>query len=109
MRAGENLHWRFLFHLIGSHNFIQEMLGGQTGIGVPHISGKQIQSFSFAMPPIEEQIRIAELLDSLSTNTQLLKENFQFELNNYSELRQSILQEAFNGTLRIAEGLAGQS
>ena len=99
MRAGENLHWRFLFYLIGSHNFIQEMLGGQTGIGVPHISGKQIQSFSFARPPIKDQIAIAELLDSLSTNMQLLKENSQFELDNYSELRQSILQEAFNGTL----------
>ena len=75
------------------------MLGGQTGIGVPHISGKQIQNFSFARPPIKEQIAIAELLDSLSTNTQLLKENFEFELKNYSELRQSILQEAFTSKL----------
>jgi type I restriction enzyme S subunit len=37
----------------------------QTGTAVPHISGRQIQDFWFALPPLREQRAIGELLGAL--------------------------------------------
>lgn len=52
LRGGERLDNRFLKLLVGSSAFARHVLGVQTGIGVPHISGQQIKEFTFARPSI---------------------------------------------------------
>ena len=52
---------------------------------------------------------IIDNIEQLSQFTQKLELTYHQELSALTELKQSILQEAFNGTLRIAEGLASQS
>ena len=55
----------FLKGLIGSAAFTSHILGVQTGIGVPHISGQQIKDFEFARPPLADQRHFADNLESL--------------------------------------------
>ena len=59
LRAKPSLHWKYLFHLIRSSRYVTYLLDGQTGLGVPHISGKQILSFELSLPPVSEQQKIA--------------------------------------------------
>ncbi len=99
LRGGANLQNRFLVHLIGSAGFARHLLGVQTGIGVPHISGQQIKDFEFQRPPIREQRAIGEKLDEVRTETQRLESIYRQKLAALEELKKSLLHQAFSGQL----------
>ncbi len=99
LRGNGNLNNRFLFYLIGSSAFTRHILGVQTGIGVPHISGQQIKEFKFLKPPVKEQVRIAGNLDALAAETQRLESIYQQKLAALGELKKSLLHQAFSGAL----------
>lgn len=99
LRGGAKLDNRFLMFLIGSAAFTSHILGVQTGIGVPHISGQQIQDFEFARPPLGEQRHIADKLDALRAETQRLESLYQRKLAALDELKKSLLHQAFSRAL----------
>jgi len=99
LRGGANLDNHFLKLLIGSGAFTSHILGVQTGIGVPHISGQQITDFEFALPPLLEQQSIASDLEFLSAETQQLTSIYERKLAALEELKTSLLHQAFNGEL----------
>jgi type I restriction enzyme S subunit len=99
LRCRANLGSRFLMHLVRSSAFTQHILGVQTGIGVPHISGQQIKDFTFARPSIADQGRIAENLDRLSDEVQNLESLYQRKLAALDDLKKSLLHQAFSGHL----------
>lgn len=99
LRTNESLSWQYLFNLIRSDFFINFILGGQTGIGVPHISGKQILSFAFSLPSIEQQELVANNISSLSIAAEQIQKSYQTKLASLDELKKSILQKAFAGEL----------
>ena len=99
LRAGPNLRAAFLKYVIGSRPFSDYVLSIQTGVGVPHISGPQISSFEFPLPPIAMQDKFASELDSLLSDTSSLESIYQRKLTALAELKQSLLQKAFSGEL----------
>ncbi|MFN6400740.1 MAG: restriction endonuclease subunit S [Planctomycetota bacterium] len=99
LRGGENLDNRFLKLIIGSAAFTSHILGVQTGIGVPHISGQQIKDFLFWLPSLNEQQRIADNLDALSAETQRLTRIYEQKLAALAALKKSLLHQAFSGEL----------
>ena len=99
LRGGPNLENRFLKLLIGSSAFTSHILGVQTGIGVPHISGQQIKDFEFARPPLADQRRIADNLESLREETQRLATLYERKLAALEALKKSLLHQAFTGEL----------
>jgi type I restriction enzyme S subunit len=99
LRGGVNLDNRFLKLLIGSSAFTSHILGVQTGIGVPHISGQQIKDFEFARPPVADQRRIADNLKSLREETQRLASLYERKLAALEALKKSLLHQAFSGEL----------
>ena len=99
LRGGSNLETHFLKLLIGSSAFTNHILGVQTGIGVPHISGQQIKDFEFARPPVAEQKRIAENLESLREEIQRLASLYERKLAALEALKKSLLHQAFTGEL----------
>jgi type I restriction enzyme S subunit len=99
LRGGENLDNRFLKRLIGSAAFTSHILGVQTGIGVPHISGQQIKDFLFWLPSLNEQQRIADNLEALSAEIQRLTRIYEQKLAALAALKKSLLHQAFSGEL----------
>jgi restriction endonuclease S subunit len=99
LRGGANLDSRFLKLLVGAGAFTSHILGVQTGIGVPHISGQQIKDYEFVLPPFLEQQRIATNLESLRAETQHLASLYERKLSALEELKTSLLQQAFRGEL----------
>ncbi len=68
-----NLDQRFLRFIIGGPGFESYVMPITTGVNVPHISGKQILDYKFALPPLPVQERIAGILsayDELIENSQ---------------------------------------
>jgi type I restriction enzyme S subunit len=99
LRPRERMTEDFLFRLTGSDSFSRHLLALQTGIGVPHISGKQIESYRFALPPMEAQRTIALALDEMDRQSQRLADNYQRKLAALDELKKSLLHQAFSGAL----------
>lgn len=99
LRPKTRLREDFLFHLTGSRSFSRHLQEAQTGIGVPHISGKQIESFRFMLPSRETQARIAGNLDDVQASTQRLSEVHEAKLAALDELKKSLLHQAFTGAL----------
>jgi type I restriction enzyme S subunit len=90
---------RFLMFLIGSAAFSRHILGVQTGIGVPHISGQQIKDFEFYKPSVKEQVIFADGLKTLRREIERLESCYQRKLTALHELKQSLLHQAFSGAL----------
>lgn len=99
LRCKKDMDSWFLFYLVKSVAFTNHLLGVQTGIGVPHISGKQILDFSFNKPELKEQQTIVRQLDALRAETQKLETLYQKKIADLEELKKSILQKAFSGEL----------
>ena len=99
LRVSARLSWRYLFHLLRSQRFVSYLLDGQTGLGVPHISGKQILAFQFSRPSLDEQKIIAAKLDALQKETQRLASLYQQKLLALEALKKSLLHQAFSGEL----------
>ena len=99
LRTLGRMRMNFLSHLTGSHALSRHLLEVQTGIGVPHISGKQIESFKFMLPPLSDQESIANTLNDLLANTQRLEEIYEEKLTALDELKKSLLHRAFSGDL----------
>jgi len=97
LRGSANLDNRFLKLLIGTEAFTSHVLGVQTGIGVPHVSGQQIKDFEFVLPPILEQQRIISNLESIRAKTQHLIHIYERKIAALDELKKSVLQQAFSG------------
>ena len=70
---------------------------------------KLLKQIEIRVPSMELQHQIASMFDDLAVQVSHMDGLYERELQSFQELKQSILQEAFNGTLRIAEGLADQS
>jgi type I restriction enzyme S subunit len=100
IRSLNNVDSNYLYHVIGSKQFEDYVLSIQTGLGVPHISGKQIQAFKFSKPNLECQKVIVKTMDSLSIEIEQLTGIYQSKLLALSELKKSILQKAFAGELK---------
>ena len=99
LRCLETLLPKYLYYLLGSKLFEKYVLSIQTGLGVPHISGKQIQAFRFKRPNVDQQEEVIAALTSVSENAKHLCENYSCKLETLDELKKSLLQKAFTGEL----------
>lgn len=106
LRCKSSLDPDFLYYLIRSKFFENYVLSIQTGLGVPHISGKQIQSFIFNKPSYDEQLQLIKKMNALSFEVQSLEAVYRCKLNSLEELKKSILQKAFSGELTKSKGIA---
>ena len=68
--------------------------GAQEFIGLT-----SLRKFPIPLPPLSEQKRIVEQLDSLSEKTKALQDIYKKILLDCDELKQSLLQKAFEGEL----------
>ncbi len=83
----------FLFFL--RDKIIKDSFGGAQ----PNINQTYIKNLQIPLPPIKEQEQIASHLDELSSHVKNLKQNYQAQIKNLQELKNSLLDKAFKGNL----------
>ena len=69
--ANAPIHGMFLYFLLRTREYRDEVLASATGTTVKHTSPSRIKEFSFLRPPIEEQRAIAEVLATLDDKIEL--------------------------------------
>lgn len=85
----------FYFAISQKDNFIKKGKGGAQ----PNISQEIIKSHYFPLPPIAEQQRIVERIESLFSKLVEAKEKAQIALDSFEIRRAAILHKAFTGEI----------
>jgi type I restriction enzyme S subunit len=99
LRCNKDVDADFLFYLLNSTKFIKHLIGEQTGLGVPHISGKTISCYPIKVPSIETQRKVVSKLDAIVEKLDSYKKANYNISKNWTCYRQSILKKAFAGEL----------
>ena len=96
IRTGEYIDKEFLFNFLLN---IQKELVGNNGAVFNSINKTQIENIKISLPSKFEQIKILSKLNLISQKSKKLSEIYSRKLSSLEELKQSILQKAFNGEL----------
>ncbi len=100
IRANESVYSKFLLWFFKTEWFIQNGILNMTGAtGHKRISKDFIKSLQIPLPPLKEQEQIASHLDELSSHVKNLKQNYQAQIKDLQELKNSLLDKAFKGNL----------
>lgn len=89
----------FLRHFLSSDIFQEYAWKEKTGAAIPNLGLKAMRDLKIPLPPLSEQKRIVEQLDSLSEKTKALQDIYKKILLDCDEVKQSLLQKAFEGEL----------
>jgi type I restriction enzyme S subunit len=98
LRAKESLDLDYLHHIIGSPLFTNYVDAVKTSSGIPHISSKNIKDFHIPFPPVNEQKKIAEILNSIDDKTICLN-NKRIE---YTRLKSGLMQQLLTGKIKVS-------
>ena len=89
--------YRFLYYQLVKS--LKELKSSSVGAGTKFLKLGMINDLGISAPPVKEQRKVLEVLDTLSAETQCLQAIYQKKLTALAELRQSLLQKAFSGEL----------
>jgi type I restriction enzyme S subunit len=89
----------YFWHALVSPNVEKQFHHLASGAIVKNISSDLVNKVSLPLPPIKIQTQIAETLDDFSSQLQEILIPYQKQLQLLHELKQSILNKAFNGDL----------
>ena len=84
------------FMLISVSSALLAITSGST---FPNLSGKNLSEFRVALPPLEEQKRIASELDDKIAGVKLAEASIQQELDTIEAMPAALLRKAFSGAL----------
>lgn len=91
LRPGPSVDGRYLFHWVRTRRFVEEMTRRSTGASYPAVSDQIVKSSAIPLPPLEEQRRIAAMLDAADE----LREKRRQSLAKLDILTQAIFLEMF--------------
>lgn len=97
----DKFHIRFLYYQLNRNKYF---LSFDNGENQTNLRLNQILSCPLYIPSISEQEDIANKLDTFSEEAKKLEDIYQRKLTDLEELKQSILQKAFDGELTGARG-----
>jgi len=90
---------KYITKYMNSITAIESMIGMIKDCARANVSLTNIADLYVPMPNIEEQQKIVQQLDELQEQTKKLEQIYTQKLQDLDELKQSLLQKAFNGEL----------
>jgi type I restriction enzyme S subunit len=97
----------YLFSLLSSALFVAHIFPATTGVSVPHISAEQIQEFVIPVPPLSEQLNIAEAARATSRAFAELTTQASMAIDLLQERRSALISAAVTGKIDV-RGLVPQ-
>ena len=87
----------FVYQFFNSTSFITAMEKELMGTDPPNISSSMFEGLNIVLPPLLEQMKIAEILSSVDSKLEVLFE----KKSHYQELKQGLMQQLLTGKLRV--------
>lgn len=91
VRCGPKLHNRFLVHRLMADYHSGRLAEYYTGVTIKHLTGRDLSRYEFELPPVEQQKRIAAILDKADA----LRAKRRKTLEQLDALAQAIFIEMF--------------
>ncbi|MBL0017688.1 MAG: restriction endonuclease subunit S [Bacteroidetes bacterium] len=95
----EKVNRKYLVYALGNRNIYDQLVGEIHGATRPRINTTQLKSCIIPIPPLEEQHRIVQEIESRLSVCDAMEATLQTSLAQAEVLRQSILKRAFEGRL----------
>ena len=99
LRSGEKLNNRYLMHYLNSPMVTNHVVATKGGTGSPHINVGDIKEFKIPIPSLEEQSNIVRQIEEQLSSCDNVEKTVDAILAQADAMRQSILKQAFEGTL----------
>ena len=90
---------KFLFYYLESFYFRQEVKKYDNGTAQPNLSASDLKRFNYLLPPLNEQKRIVEKIESEFAKIDEGLEHLENAKEQIKQYRQSVLKSAFEGKL----------
>lgn len=85
-----------LFTLYAQNGYLEKYFTGTT---IKHLTGQSLKSIEIPLPPLSEQHRIVQEIESRLSQAEAAEASIAEALHKTEALRQSILKKAFSGEL----------
>lgn len=95
----DNILNRYVYFFTISSIFKTQVETSTKIVAQPKLAITRLKQIEIPLPPLQEQEQIAMHLDSVFDKIQKLKELYNAQLQDYEELKQSLLTQAFSGKL----------
>lgn len=92
-----NLEYKYLSYYMLSNIFNNMVLKLLNGMGVPHLTQEILKKANIILPPLEEQHRIADYLDSKCSEIDALLQNYDEQITVLEEYKKSLIYEYVTG------------
>jgi type I restriction enzyme, S subunit len=104
LRARNGHFNKFYYYLVQSEPFKQEGVSTMYGVGgLKRIPTEFVLNYKFAVPPLEEQIEIANYLDIKCDEISNLQEAINIQIKQLKNYRQSYIYEAVTGKIDMRD------
>ena len=90
---------QYVNYYLDQREFIRYVVENSKGINLPRVSEKEILSAVIPLPPLPEQQRIVDRIESLFAKMDEAKEKSEAVVDGYEDRKAAILHQAFTGEL----------
>lgn len=94
-----NINKKFLYWLMCSDYVVNGLCRFMKGYNSPSIKKSDVEKFLYPIPPLKEQERIVNRIESLFFKLNMARKKIEVILNSFEQRRVAILYKAFSGEL----------
>ena len=97
LRCNKKCNYQYLFNVINTDKFTNDMVLKTTGSNYPAIKDKDVLEYFVPVPPIELQNQFAEIVKQIDKQKLLLEKQKQ----NYEKLKKGLMQKLLTGKVKV--------
>ena len=97
----EKMYYRYLYYFIISNSFRKYIELLINGMGVPHFTQGEMKKVKVPLPPKEEQVTIADFLDSKVEKINNTINHYQSQISLLQERKQIIINDVITGKVKV--------
>jgi type I restriction enzyme S subunit len=94
LTPGKRLHRKYLFYLMRSDRFVNEIVKRSTGVSYPAVNASDVGNLECLLPDMQSQVTIVDFLDQKTTEIDDLIAEKEKLIELLQEKRQAIISEA---------------